>query len=230
MNSKEVISKIRALKNPKNIEGMARFGIKPKADVYGVSVPEIRKIAKEIKKDHKLAIQLFDSGIHEARLLATMIADADKLTENQLEKWVKSFDSWDIVDQACMNVLDNSKIAIKKIPNFAKREKEFEKRVAFSLIAVLAVHDKTMSDEKFIKFFPLIKKASSDERNFVRKSVNWALRQIGKRNKKLNRQAIKLAKEIQKIDAKSAAWVASNALTELMGENVQKRLLVKRKV
>ena len=224
MDYKKIISDLESLKNPKNVEGMARFGIRPKTKVYGIPIPEVRKIAKQTGKNHELALELFDSGIHEARILASLVAESEKLTEGQIEKWIKTFDSWDVVDQICMNLFDKSKIAVKKIPEFAKREAEFEKRVAFSLMAVLASHDKKMADKDFIKFFPLIKKASTDERNFVRKAVNWALRGIGKRNKELNKEAIKLAKEIKKIDSRGAKWVANGAITELIGDAVQKRL------
>jgi 3-methyladenine DNA glycosylase AlkD len=248
MEYEKVIKKLESLKNPKNIDGMARFGIRPKAKVFGVPVPEIRKIAKEIKKsmgsrashrlvvpnlrkfakeikkDHQLALKLFDSGIHEARLLATMIADAEKLTGVQIEKWVKSFDSWDIVDQACMNLLCKSNIAKKKISEFSKRKREFEKRTAFALMASLAVHDKKMMDKDFVKFFSLIKKASTDERNFVKKAVNWALRQIGKRNKKLNKEAIKLSIQLRSGKIKSEKWIGSDSYRELTSESVQKRL------
>ena len=230
MDYQTIIKKLESLKNPKNVEGMARFGIRPKTKVLGISIPQVRKIAKEIKKNlpaqagHELALKLFDSGIHEARILAGIIADAQILSEKEIEKWVKTFDSWDIVDQICMNLFDKSKVAIKKIPEFAKREKEFEKRVAFALIAALASHDKKMQDKDFLKFFPLIKKASIDERNFVKKAVNWALRGIGKRNKNLNKEAINLAKEILKINFKSAKWIANDAIRELTGQAVQKRL------
>ena len=182
----EIIKRLEDLYNPKNIEGMARFGIRPEAKVLGIPMPEIRKLAKEIGKDHELALKIFNSGIHEARILAGLVAESEKLTEDQLEKWVKKFDSWDVVDQICMNLLYKSKIAVKNIPQFAKREAEFEKRVAFSLIAALASHDKKMQDKDFIKFFSLIREASTDERNFVKKAVNWSLRGIGKRNKQLN--------------------------------------------
>jgi 3-methyladenine DNA glycosylase AlkD len=236
MEYQEVIKKLEALKNPKNIEGMARFGIRPKTKVLGVPIPELRKIAKDIGKDHQLALNLFDSGIHEARILAGFIAEPEKFTEEQVEKWVKTFDSWDVVDQVCSAVLDKTKFAKKKIIEFSKREEEFVKRTAFTLIACLAVHDKKMKDDEFIKFFPLIKKASVDERNFVRKAVNWALRGIGKRNKKLNKEAIKLTKELLKevtrprgarlarSSERAAKWIANNALTELNSEAVRKRL------
>jgi 3-methyladenine DNA glycosylase AlkD len=240
MEYEEIIKKLESLKNPKNVDGMARFGIRPKVKVFGVPVPEIRKIAKEIKKsmgsrashrlakeikkDHQLALKLFDSGIHEARLLATMIADVEKLTGGQIEKWIKTFDSWDIVDQACMNLLCKSDIAKKKILDFSKRKKEFEKRTAFALMASLAVHDKKMMDKDFIKFFSLIKKASVDERNFVKKAVNWALRQIGKRNKKLNIEATKLALQLRLKQAKSEKWIGNDAYRELTSKSVQDKI------
>lgn len=224
MDHKEVIKKLGKLKNPKNVEGMARFGIRPESRVLGIPIPVTRKLAKEIGKDHKLALKLFDSGIHEARILAGFIEDPEKVTERQFEKWVKSFDSWDVVDQVCSACLDKTKFAKKKIFELAKRKKEFEKRTAFTLICCLTVHDKELTDKEFIKFFPIIKKAATDERNFVKKAVNWALRQIGKRNKKLNREALKLAREIQKIDNKAARWIASNAIHELRSEQVQKRI------
>jgi 3-methyladenine DNA glycosylase AlkD len=233
MKYEEIIKNLKSLKNPKNVLGMARFGIRPKSEVLGVPVPEIRKIAKQIKKSmrspasHKLALKLFDSKIHEARLLASMIADPEILTEKETDKWVKTFDSWDIVDQFCMNLFSKSEIAKNKILEFSNRKKEFEKRTAFALIASLAVHDKKMSDKDFIKYFLIIKKQSNDERNFVKKSVNWALRQIGKRNKNLNKKAIQLAREIKNINNKASKWIANNAITELTSEPVQNRLKIK---
>ena len=230
MDYNEIIKKLKSLENPKNIEGMARFGIKPTTKILGIPIPELRKIAKEIKKDlsaqagHELALRLWNSNIHEAQLLAGFIADSEKLTESQMEKWVKDFDSWDIVDQVCGNLFDKTEIAKKKIFEFAKREKEFEKRTAFTLMAALSVHDKNMKNEDFLKFFTLIKKASTDERNFVKKSVNWALRQIGKRNMKLNKEALKLAREIQKIESKSAKWIANDAIRELTDIKTLKRI------
>jgi 3-methyladenine DNA glycosylase AlkD len=231
MNYNEVIEKLESLKNPKNVAGMARFGIRPKTKVYGISIPELRKIAKVIlrqaqdkKKNHELALKLWDSKTHEARILAGMIADSEKLMASQIKKWVGDFDSWDVCDQVCMNLLDKSKVAKNQISKFAKSKKEFVKRTAFALIAALAVHDKKMEDKDFIKFFPLIKKAAIDERNFVRKAVNWALRQIGKRNKKLNSRAIKLAKEIQKIKSKSAKWIANDAIRELTSKKTKNKL------
>ncbi|MFA6190269.1 MAG: DNA alkylation repair protein [Candidatus Staskawiczbacteria bacterium] len=224
MKYEEILQELRFLKNPKNVEGMARFGIRPKTKVYGVSVPKLRKMAKIIKKDHNLALELWDSGIHEARLLAGFVADAEKLTNAQMEKWTRSFDSWDIVDQVCGNLFDKTEFVYKKVFEFSKRKKEFEKRTAFTLMATLSVHNKKMKDQDFIKFFPLIEKASNDERNFVKKAVNWALRQIGKRNVSLNKEAIILAKKIQTLNYKSSKWIANNAIKELTSSNVQQRI------
>ena len=224
MEYQEIIKKLESLKNPRNVDGMAWFGIRPKTKVLGIPIPELRKIARQIGKNHSLALKLWDSKIHEARILAGYIDEAEKITEKQFEKWVKGFDSWDVCDQVCSAVLDKTSFAVKKIFELSKRKEEFVKRTAFTLIACLSVHSKNMKDKDFIKFFPLIKKASIDERNFVKKAANWALRQIGKRNKKLNIQAIKLAKEIQKINSKSAKWIANDAIRELTSDNVENRL------
>ena len=223
MQVSEVLRKLKSLGNPKNVEGMARFGINPK-DTYGVSIPNIRKIAKEIGKNHNLAQELWDSGIHEARILAGFIDDPQLVTPKQMDRWITDFDSWDVCDQVCANLFDRMPIAFEKASEWSKKSAEFEKRAGFALMAALAWHNKEAEDKKFIPFFPLIKQGSTDERNFVKKAVNWALRQIGKRNKNLNKAAIAAAKEIQKIDSKPAKWIASDALRELQSPSVQKRL------
>ncbi|MCX6759734.1 MAG: DNA alkylation repair protein, partial [Candidatus Nealsonbacteria bacterium] len=164
----------------KNLEGMARFGIRPKTKVLCISMPNLRKLAKKIGKDHNLAIKLWDLKIHDARILAGLIDEPDKVTEAQMDKWVNDFDSWDICDSVCGNLFDKTKFAYKKIGQWAKREEEYVKRTPFTLLAWLSVHDKDAKDEKFIKYFPIIKKAATDDRNFVKKAVNWAIRQIGK--------------------------------------------------
>jgi len=196
----------------------------PCTKVFGIPIPELRKIAKQIGKNHGLALKLWDSRIHEARILAGYIEEPEKITEKQFEKWVKDFDSWDVVDQVCSSCLDKTKFIIDKIFELSKRKEEFTKRTAFTLICCLTVHDKKMTDKEFLKFFPLIKKASTDERNFVKKAVNWALRQIGKRNKKLNVQAIKLALRLRSGQAKSEKWIGGNALRELTSKKVLNRI------
>lgn len=206
--------KLEFLSNPKAVEGMARFGINPK-NTYGVSIPNLRKIAKETGKNHELAQQLWKSKIHEAKILAGMIDEPHMVTEEQMNSWVKNFDSWDVCDQVCLNLFDKTKFAYQKAIEWTKSNEEFIKRAGFVLMAVLSVHNKKASDKEFIRFFPIIKRESTDNRNFVKKAVNWALRQIGKRNENLRKQAIKLAMEIKKIDCKSAKWIAADAIREL---------------
>jgi 3-methyladenine DNA glycosylase AlkD len=223
MQSESILKKLKALSNPKAVEGMARFGINPK-NTYGVSIPTLRKLAKEIGKNHSLAQQLWDSGIHEARILASMIDDSDQVTEKQMDAWIKDFDSWDVCDQCCMNLFSKTSTAWEKATEWTKREKEFEKRAGFVLMACLAWYDKESPDEKFFVFLPPIKQEANDDRNYVKKAVNWALRNIGKRNLNLNRKAVETAKEIQKMDSRSAKWIASDAIRELTSEAIQKRL------
>ncbi len=219
----EVLKKLRAKAKPDRLEGMARYGMVAERRL-GVSVPDMRKIAKELGKDHKLALELWKTGIPEARIVAAMIDEPEKLTEKQMEEWVKDINSWDICDQVCMNLFEKTPLAWKKILDWSEREEEFVKRTAFALTACLAWHNKEVEDEKFIELFPVIKRGATDERNFVKKAVNWALRNIGKRNPNLNKAAIKAAREIQRIDSKAARWIASNAIRELESEAVQRRL------
>jgi len=153
-----------------------------------------------------------------------MIGESEKLMEEQMEDWVKDINSWDVCDQVCMNLFEKTPLAWKKILDWSEREAEFVKRAAFALIACLAWHDKKAEDKKFIELFPVIMRGATDERNYVKKAVNWALRNIGKRNLNLNKAAIEIAREIQRIDSKAARWIASNAIKELEGEAVQKRL------
>lgn len=223
MKAKDILKKLKSHANPKNIEGMARFGINPK-NTYGVSIPVLRKTAKEIGKNHQLAQELWASGIHEARILASMIDVPEKVTEKQMEKWIKDFDSWDVCDQVISNLFDKTEFAYPKAFEWSKRKEEFVKRAGFVMMATLSVHDKEAKDKKFEQFFPIIKREAHDERNFIKKAVNWALRQIGKRNLALNKKAIAIAKEIQRMDSKSTRWIAHDALRELTGEAVQKRL------
>ena len=223
MKYDEILKKFKSLSNPKNVEEMKRFGIRGKV-IYGVSIPNLRNMAKELGKDHELALKLWKSEIHEARLLAGFIDDLKKVSEEQMEEWVKDFDSWDICDQVCSNLFDKTEFAWKKAFEWSKRKEEFVKRAGFVLMAALYVHDKKTPDKDFERFFPIIIRESNDERNFVRKAVNWALRQIGKRNKRLNKKAIDVAKKIYRMDSKTAKWIASDALRELTSKSTQKRL------
>jgi len=223
MDATEILRELKSQSNPSNVAGMARFGINP-SNTYGVSIPVLRKMAKEVGTDHLLSKQLWESGIHEARILAAMIDDPSKVTDRQMEEWVKAFDSWDVCDQVCSNLFDKAELAYGKAVEWSARREEFVKRAGFTLMAALAVHDENAPDSKFRKFLVIIKRESDDDRNFVRKAVNWALRQIGKRNRGLNRDAVKAAREIGKMKSKSAHWIASDALRELKSPAVQKRL------
>jgi 3-methyladenine DNA glycosylase AlkD len=223
MKLDQVLRELRSMADPKNVEGMARFGICSEGTL-GISIYDLRPMAKRIGKDHKLAAELWATGIHEARLLAGYIDDPEKVTERQMEVWAADFDSWDVVDQVCSSLFDQTESAYAKAVEWSEREEEFVKRAGFVLMAALSVHDKKASDNEFEKLFPIIKRESTDERNFVKKAVNWALRQIGKRNLALNKKAIKAAEGISRIDSKSARWIAADALRELKSDKVKQRL------
>jgi 3-methyladenine DNA glycosylase AlkD len=222
MKKPEVIAKLQSLANPVNVAGMARYGINP-INTLGISIYILREIAKEIGKDDALADELWASGIHEARILASYIADPGKTTEERMDRWAADFDSWDVCDQVC-GLFEETPYAYRKAVTWSDRHEEFVKRAAFAIMAGLAVHDKKADNSQFERFFPIIIRESSDDRNFVRKAVNWALRNIGKRNRQLNERAIATAKEIQRIDAKSARWIAADALRELTAEKIQSKL------
>ncbi|UCG58384.1 MAG: DNA alkylation repair protein [Phycisphaerales bacterium] len=219
----DTISTIKSLADPNVVQNMARFGIRAE-NAYGVSIPVLRKMAKDLGKDHVLAQGLWRSGIHDARILASMIDDPAVAHEHQLESWVSDFYSWDLCDQVCNNLFVKTEWAWKKAAQWSKREGEFVKRAGFVLMACLAVHDKKASNQRFEELFPLIKEAADDNRNFVKKATNWALRQIGKRNIHLNRLAIAIAEDIRNNDRGSARWIGSDAIRELTSEAVRKRL------
>ncbi len=223
MQYEEILKQLKSLSNPEALSGMARYGITPE-NAYGVSIPNLRKIAKEIGINHDLALKLWASNIRETMILASLIDDSRMVTEEQMERWVKDFDYWEICDQCCKNLFVKTKFAYQKAVEWSHREEEFVKRAGFVLMASLAVSDKKANDRQFELFFPIIKREATDNRNYVKKAVNWALRQIGKRNLNLNRKAIETAKEIQKMDSRSAKWIASDAIRELTSEKIEKRL------
>ncbi len=209
-----ILRDLESLGSEQNRAGMARFGIKVER-AYGVSVVHLRRIAKRCGRDHQLAEQLWSSGRHEARILASMVDDPAKVTEDQMEQWIAEFDSWDLCDQVYLNLFGYTKFAWKKPAPWSKRTAEFEKRAAFALIAGLAVHDKTTPDARFVRLLPLIEKQSGDDRNLVRKAVNWALRQIGKRNAHLREEALACADRILEANTRAGRWIARDAIREL---------------
>ncbi len=214
LNCQMIIEQLKACANPKNVAGMARYGINPEKTL-GVNVTKLREIAKAAGRDHELALELWQSGIHEARILAGFVDKPKEVTESQMEAWVNDFDSWDICDGTCNHLFDKTLFAYGKAIAWCQRQEEYVRRAGFVLMATLAVHDKKSPDEKLVQFFPYIVRYASDERNFVKKAVNWALRQIGKRNAFLCSQALAVSAEILKLDSKAARWVARDAIREL---------------
>jgi 3-methyladenine DNA glycosylase AlkD len=219
----KVLQQLEQMASPDARQGMARFGMAADQRL-GVSVPDMRRLAKAIGRDHDLALALWATGVAEAQIVATMIADPGQMSEAQMDDWVKDIDSWDVCDQACMNLFEKTPYAWHKIHDWSKRDEEFVKRAGYALIACLAWHDKQAADERFVQLMPVIVQGATDDRNFVKKAVSWALRNVGKRNRHLNVVAIETAQEIQQIDAKPARWIARDALRELQGEAVQRRL------
>jgi 3-methyladenine DNA glycosylase AlkD len=216
----EVVARLRGMGSERNREGMARFGINTEK-ALGIGVTQLRKLARSIGRDHELAADLWATGIHEARILASMVDEPSMVTRGQMDRWARDFDSWDLVDQCCGNLFDKTPHAWDKAVQWSKRKPEFTKRAGFALMAWLAVHDKTAPDKRFRELLSLIEQAADDDRNFVKKAVNWALRQIGKRNAALNGAALKTAHKIAKRDSKSARWIARDAIRELETRRVR---------
>ena len=221
--AKEVLAELRSYADPANVAGMARFGIRGANMLGGPNLPNIRRIGKRLGRDPALAEELWASGVHEARLLATLLADPQGFPRERAEAWALDLESWDVCDQLCGNLLDRTPFADDLVTDWTGRPEEFVKRAGFALIAAMAVHDKGAPDERFAGFLVLIVRDATDRRNFVRKAVNWALREIGKRNLALNAAAIETARRIA-AGPREGRWVASDALRELTGHAVQARL------
>ena len=218
-----VLRELEQLADPKVRAKMSYFGVNvPKA--HGISAPVLHAFARHIGKNHQLAEQLWSSGIHEARILAALIGESKKVSPALMQRWVRDFDSWDVVDGACCYLFAAAQPAWSKMYEWAGRKPEFEKRAAFSLAAYLSYKDKSADDAAFERFLAVIEREAHDERNFVRKAVNWALRNIGKRNLRLNKAAIRCAERIREQDSRAARWIAADALRELQSEAVQTRL------
>jgi len=220
---KRCLAELRRWGSPKNVAGMARFAIRARK-VYGVSKPRLDALAKRIGKNHALALRLWHTGVREARILAGMIDEPALVTAAQMEAWARDFDSWDVCDGTCCHLFAHTAFAWQKAFKWSRKQEEFQKRAGFALMAYLAVHDKRAGDQEFVKLLPILRVGAADDRNFVRKAVNWALRQIGKRNRKLNRAAIREAEAIRRTDRKAARWIAADALRELRSEAVKRRL------
>lgn len=214
MTTTAVIVNLKEQSSPIYHAGMVRFGI-DSSKALGVKLPIIRKLAKSIRKDHSLAMDLWETDIHEAKILATLIADPKLLTVEQMGHWTHSFYSWDVCDQACGNLFVYAPFVLDKVLEYTTAEQEFVKRAGFVLMAEYAVHQKKADDGILISFLPIIEREAWDGRNFVKKANNWALRQIGKRNTMLRKLAIDCAERILEQDTKPAKWIANDALKEL---------------
>ncbi len=223
MTFNEIIARFNKISDAEAVKGMTKFLITPEK-TYGIKIPILRKMASEIKTDHELALQLWQKNTRETRILASMIADPKKTDGKLVDQWVKEFTYWEICDQCVMNLFEKLEFAYEKAIEYCNKDEEFVRRTGFVIIARLAVSDKTAADEKFAQFFPLIKAKANDNRNMVKKAVNWALRQIGKRNLNLNHEMLNLANEIVKMDYKSAKWIAKDAIRELTSNSIQSRL------
>ena len=221
--AEKVLARLQALANPENVAGMSQFGINPQGTL-GISIPTLRSMAKELGREHALALELWQSGIHEARILAAFLDEVKLVTRAQMDAWAEDFDSWDVCDQVCSSLFDRTPFAWEKAVEWSEREAEFVKRAGFVLMAALAVHDKRSPDERFEIFLPILVREACDERNFVKKAVNWALRGIGKRSRMLNRRAVETAEQIEALECPAARWNARDALSELTSAKVQQRL------
>ena len=226
-SSAEVLRELDRLANPKVRAKMSYFGVRVQ-QAHGISAPVLHKLAKAINKNHDLANELWASGIHEAKTLATLIGEPEKVTSSEMDRWATAFDSWDVVDAACCYLYAYTKFAWKKVSVWSGCPELFVKRAGFSLAAYLAYKDQKAPDEKFINFLRVIERESDDDRHFVKKAVNWALRNIGKRNLRLNREAIGVAEKLHKRDSRAARWIAADALRELRSDAVQRRLRQKK--
>ncbi|PTX98607.1 DNA alkylation repair protein [Opitutus sp. ER46] len=220
----EILAELRAQRSERNIAGMRRFGIAPAGEQLGVSAPVLRAIARRHRRDHALALALWATRVHEARGLATLVDDPAQVTRSQVRAWARELDNWAVTDAAAF-LFDRCAFAADVAHAYSRRTREYEKRLAFSIMAGMAVHRKELSDDVFLAFLPVIAREATDERNFVRKAVNWALRQIGKRNPRLRRAAIAEARRIQKLDSRAARWIASDALRELARPRAPRRKL-----
>ena len=221
--AEEILDALRNLESAHNRAGMARFGVNVD-NALGVSVATLRRLAKPLGRDHELALALWQRGIHEARIMAAIVADPESFTRTHARAWVKDFNSWDLCDQCCQNLFWQIDASLDLALSWTESEREFTKRAGYTILAMLAFKDPRLSDDDIAAFLPVIEAGANDERNFVKKAVNWALRQIGKRNLALNAKAVACAKRLLERDEKSAHWIARDALRELTGEKVQQRL------
>lgn len=218
-----LIARLEALASPADAAGMARFGIRG-ARVLGVPVKTLRALARETGRSHALAEGLWASGIHEARILASIVAEPKRVDPAQMERWVADLDSWDLCDQCCTNLWVRTPFARDKALEWSEREEEFVKRAGFVLMVQVAGKDKSAPVTLLHRYLARAEAAAGDERNFVKKAISWALREIGQRSPELNAAAVTVARRLQEADSRAARWVGSDALRELTSEKVAQRV------
>ena len=223
LSAKDILVYLKSHASPENVTGMARYGINPERN-YGVCTPILFDVAKRAKGNHKLAQELWDSGVRDARLVACFMDDPAKVTGEQMDDWVKDFNSWDVCDGCCIHLFSRTKEAHTKARQWSASDEEYVKRAGYVMMATLVVHDKKAPDSLFRAYLPLMVKGATDERNYVKKAVSWALRVVGQRSTQLNKEAIRTAERIRKLDSKAAKWIASDALRELGSDKVKTRL------
>lgn len=214
MSSAAILRELRARANPRNVTGLARYGIRT-TGALGVPMPALRALARPHRRQHALALQLWASGLHEARILASLVDDPGQVTSAQMNAWIREVDSWDLCDQLCNNLFTRTPHARARALAWSRRRHEFTRRAGFVLMATIAVHDRRAANASFDAFFDAVRRGADDDRNFVRKAVSWALRQIGKRNAVLRRKALRVAADLRRCGGPSARWVAADALREL---------------
>jgi 3-methyladenine DNA glycosylase AlkD len=220
--AERVVKELRAAGTAENRTGMARYGIA--GDVAGVSLAAMKPIQKRYRRDHAFAAALWQTGLYEARILACSLDEPGKVTQSQMDAWAGEFDNWALCDGACLHLFVDTPFVESKIEKWAKDRREFVRRAAFSLIACYTVHRKEVPDDRFAGFLDLVERCATDERNGVKKAVNWALRQIGKRSKALHRPALALAKRLAASDDKTARWIGRDAVKELTDPAQLKRI------
>jgi len=228
-NVKDILAELKRRGSQRNVDGMARYGITvPNGKIFGVSVGTLRDMGKRIGRDHALGLALWDTEWYEARMLAAFVDEPARVTPAQMNAWCRDFDNWAICDHCCFHLFDKTPHAYKQVPVWAKRKPEFERRAAFALIASLSTHDEKADSAQFVKFLPLIERAATDDRNFVKKGVSWALRGVGRRSPELHAKSVALATKLAASKESSARWIGNDALRDLNKPAVVKRMKVRR--
>lgn len=220
-----LLAELKRLGSPKRgVEMAARFGIRTSMEMFGTTMADMQKIAKRTGRDHALAAALWDAGVYETRMLAALVAAPDQVTASQMDRWCASFDNWAVCDTHCMHLFDRTPHAFAKVEQWSRSPEEFVRRAAFALLASLSLHDKRAANDSFFRLLPLVEAAATDERNFVKKAVNWALRAIGERNSELNTGALAVAERLSVSPSAAARWVGKDALRQLQRPAVLRRL------